>query len=72
MFIGKIIFDVCQDELVSDCLIFCILDIGNGVLVNEIDNMYFLYFNEIQSDLYGKVNVFIFWLCDCMMCKLGG
>lgn len=54
--IGKITLDVCQDESASDRLTFRILDTGNGVSANEIDNMHFPYLNETQSDLYGKAN----------------
>lgn len=61
---GKIMFEVEQDEFIVECLIFCILDMGEGVMLNEIDNLYFLYMNEMQGDCYGKVNLFIFWLCN--------
>lgn len=70
--IGKITLDVCQDESASDRLTFRILDTGNGVSANEIDNMHFPYLNETQSDLYGKANALTFWLCDRMTRKLGG
>ncbi|MFV0831162.1 phosphotransferase RcsD [Klebsiella quasipneumoniae] len=70
--IGKITLDVCQEESASDRLTFRILDTGNGVSANEIDNMHFPYLNETQSDLYGKANALTFWLCDRMTRKLGG
>ncbi|XXD08848.1 phosphotransferase RcsD [Klebsiella sp. R445] len=70
--IGKITLDVSKDESADDRLTFRILDTGNGVSGNEIDNMHFPFLNETQSDLYGKANALTFWLCDRLTRKLGG
>ncbi|WP_142502303.1 phosphotransferase RcsD [Klebsiella sp. 2680] len=70
--IGKITLEVSQDESADDRLTFRILDTGNGVSGNEIDNMHFPFLNATQSDLYGKANALTFWLCDQLMRKLGG
>ncbi len=52
--IGKITLDVCQDESASDRLTFRILDTGNGVSANEIDNMHFRISNETQATCTAK------------------
>lgn len=61
-----------KDESADDRLTFRILDTGNGVSANEIDNMHFPFLNETQADLYGKANALTFWLCDRLTRKLGG
>ena len=70
--IGKITLEVSKDESADDRLTFRILDTGNGVSGNEIDNMHFPFLNETQSDLYGKANALTFWLCDRLTRRLGG
>lgn len=70
--IGKITLEVSKDESADDRLNFRILDTGNGVSANEIDNMHFPFLNDTQSDLYGKANALTFWLCDRLTRKLGG
>ena len=70
--IGKITLEVSKDESADDRLTFRILDTGNGVSGNEIDNMHFPFLNETQSDLYGKANGLTFWLCDRLTRRLGG
>ncbi|WP_434639625.1 phosphotransferase RcsD [Klebsiella sp. I138] len=70
--LGKITLEVSKDESADDRLTFRILDTGNGVSGNEIDNMHFPYLNETQSDLYGNANALTFWLCDRLTRKLGG
>lgn len=70
--IGKITLEVDQDESAEERLTFRILDTGEGVTLNEIDNLHFPYINETQSDRYGKANPLTFWLCDQLARKLGG
>lgn len=70
--IGKITLEVSKEESADDRLTFRIIDTGNGVSGNEIDNMHFPYLNDTQSDLYGKANALTFWLCDRLTRKLGG
>ena len=70
--IGKITLEVSKDESADDRLTFRILDTGNGVSANEIDNMHFPFLNDTQADLYGKANALTFWLCDQLARKLGG
>ncbi|HFT6760540.1 TPA: phosphotransferase RcsD [Klebsiella aerogenes] len=70
--IGKITLEVSKDESADDRLTFRILDTGNGVSGNEIDNMHFPFLNETQADQYGKANALTFWLCDRLTRKLGG
>lgn len=70
--IGKITTEVSKDESADDRLTFRILDTGNGVSANEIDNMHFPFLNDTQADLYGKANALTFWLCDRLTRKLGG
>ncbi|MVT03669.1 phosphotransferase RcsD [Enterobacter sp. 10-1] len=70
--IGKITLEVSKDESADDRLTFRILDTGNGVSANEIDNMHFPFLNATQADLYGKANALTFWLCDRLTRKLGG
>ena len=70
--IGKITLEVSKDESADDRLTFRILDTGNGVSANEIDNMHFPFLNDTQADLYGKANALTFWLCDRLTRKLGG
>ncbi|EPB2250246.1 MULTISPECIES: phosphotransferase RcsD [Citrobacter] len=70
--IGKITLDVDQDESEAERLTFRILDTGEGVALNEIDNLHFPFSNDTQSDRYGKANPLTFWLCDQLARKLGG
>jgi two-component system sensor histidine kinase RcsD len=70
--IGKVTLEVSKDESADDRLTFRILDTGNGVSANEIDNMHFPFLNDTPSDLYGKANALTFWLCDRLTRKLGG
>ena len=70
--IGKITLEVDQDESVAERLTFRILDTGEGVTLNEIDNLHFPFISETQKDRYGKANPLAFWLCDQLARKLGG
>ncbi|EIQ74314.1 sensor-like histidine kinase RcsD [Shigella flexneri 1235-66] len=70
--IGKITLDVDQDESEAERLTLRILDTGEGVALNEIDNLHFPFSNDTQSDRYGKANPLTFWLCDQLARKLGG
>ena len=70
--IGKITLDVDLDESEAERLTFRILDTGEGVALNEIDNLHFPFSNDTQSDRYGKANPLTFWLCDQLARKLGG
>ncbi|HHW4411862.1 phosphotransferase RcsD [Citrobacter freundii] len=70
--IGKITLEVDQDESEAERLTFRILDTGEGVTLNEIDNLHFPFINETQGDRYGKANPLTFWLCDQLARKLGG
>ncbi|EMF3812590.1 phosphotransferase RcsD [Salmonella enterica] len=69
---GKITLEVEQDESITERLTFRILDTGEGVTLNEIDNLHFPYMNETQGDRYGKANPLTFWLCNQLARKLGG
>ncbi|EAV6594852.1 phosphotransferase RcsD [Salmonella enterica] len=69
---GKITLEVEQDESIAERLTFRILDTGEGVTLNEIDNLHFPYMNETQGDRYGKANPLTFWLCNQLARKLGG
>lgn len=51
---GKITLEVEQDESIAERLTFRILDTGEGVTLNEIDNLHFPYMNETQGDRYGS------------------
>lgn len=70
--IGKITLEVDQDESEAERLTFRILDTGEGVTLNEVDNLHFPFINDTQGDRYGKANPLAFWLCDQLARKLGG
>ncbi len=70
--IGKITLEVDQDESEAERLTFRILDTGEGVTLNEVDNLHFPFINDTQGDRYGKANPLTFWLCDQLARKLGG
>ena len=70
--IGKITLEVDQDESETERLTFRILDTGEGVTLNEVDNLHFPFINDTQGDRYGKANPLTFWLCDQLARKLGG
>ncbi|STA75118.1 phosphotransfer intermediate protein in two-component regulatory system with RcsBC [Citrobacter freundii] len=70
--IGKITLEVDQDESESERLTFRILDTGQGVTLNEVDNLHFPFINDTQGDRYSKANPLTFWLCDQLARKLGG
>ncbi|ROW35561.1 phosphotransferase RcsD [Citrobacter europaeus] len=70
--IGKITLEVDQDESEAERLTFRILDTGEGVTLNEVDNLHFPFINDTQGDRYGKANPLAFWLCDQVARKLGG
>lgn len=67
-----LIDEVVPDESIAERLTFRILDTGEGVTLNEIDNLHFPYMNETQGDRYGKANPLTFWLCNQLARKLGG
>jgi two-component system sensor histidine kinase RcsD len=70
--IGKITLEVDQDESEAERLTFRILDTGEGVTLQEVDNLHFPFINDTQGDRYGKANPLTFWLCDQLARKLGG
>lgn len=70
--IGKITLEVDQDESEAERLTFRILDTGEGVTLNEVDNLHFPFINDTQGDRNGKANPLTFWLCDQLARKLGG
>lgn len=70
--IGKIMLEVDQDESEAERLTFRILDTGEGVTLQEVDNLHFPFINDTQGDRYGKANPLTFWLCDQLARKLGG
>ncbi|HAT7502684.1 phosphotransferase RcsD [Citrobacter braakii] len=70
--IGKITLEVDQDESETERLTFRILDTGQGVTLNEVDNLHFPFINDTQGDRYSKANPLTFWLCDQLARKLGG
>ncbi|EPS2041552.1 phosphotransferase RcsD [Citrobacter braakii] len=70
--IGKITLEVDQDESETERLTFRILDTGQGVKLNEVDNLHFPFINDTQGDRYSKANPLTFWLCDQLARKLGG
>ncbi|EFE10095.1 phosphotransferase RcsD [Citrobacter youngae] len=70
--IGKITLEVDQDESEAERLTFRILDTGEGVTLQEVDNLHFPFINDTQGDRYGKANPLTFWLCDRLARKLGG
>ncbi|QMD52004.1 phosphotransferase RcsD [Citrobacter sp. RHB35-C21] len=70
--IGKITLEVDQDESETERLTFRILDTGQGVTLNEVDNLHFPFINDTQDDRYSKANPLTFWLCDQLARKLGG
>lgn len=70
--IGKITLEVDQDESETERLTFRILDTGQGVTLNEVDNLHFPFINDTQGDRYSKANPLTFWLCDQLTRKLGG
>lgn len=70
--IGKIALEVDQDESEAERLTFRILDTGEGVTLQEVDNLHFPFINDTQGDRYGKANPLTFWLCDQLARKLGG
>nr|WP_204565648.1 phosphotransferase RcsD [Citrobacter braakii] len=70
--IGKITLEVDQDESETERLTFRILDTGQGVTLNEVDNLHFPFINDTQGDRYIKANPLTFWLCDQLARKLGG
>ncbi|HFS5790521.1 TPA: phosphotransferase RcsD [Citrobacter werkmanii] len=70
--IGKITLEVDQDESEAERLTFRILDTGEGVTLQEVDNLHFPFINDTQGDCYGKANPLTFWLCDQLARKLGG
>jgi two-component system sensor histidine kinase RcsD len=70
--IGKITLEVDQDESETERLTFRILDTGQGVTLNEVDNLHFPFINDTRGDRYSKANPLTFWLCDQLARKLGG
>lgn len=70
--IGKITLEIDQDESETERLTFRILDTGQGVTLNEVDNLHFPFINDTQGDRYSKANPLTFWLCDQLARKLGG
>ncbi|EPO5275542.1 phosphotransferase RcsD [Citrobacter braakii] len=70
--IGKITLEVDQDESETERLTFRILDTGQGVTLNEVDNLHFPFINDTHGDRYSKANPLTFWLCDQLARKLGG
>ncbi len=69
---GKITLEVEQDESIAERLTFRILDTGEGVTLNEIDNLHFPYMNKRRRSLRQSANPLTFWLCNQLARKLGG
>ncbi|MCT4712473.1 phosphotransferase RcsD [Enterobacteriaceae bacterium H11S18] len=69
---GKITLEICEEESAPDRLLFRVLDTGEGIGNDEIDNLHFPFLNETSEDRYGKANGLTFYLCDQLSRKLGG
>lgn len=70
--IGKITLEITEEESTNDRLLFRILDTGEGISNDEIDNLHFPFLNETSEDRYGKAYGLTFYLCDQLSRKLGG
>ncbi|YCI82709.1 phosphotransferase RcsD [Enterobacteriaceae bacterium] len=70
--IGKITLEISADESASDRLTFRILDTGDGINNNEIDNLHFPFLNDTSEDRYGHANGLTFYLCNQLARRLGG
>lgn len=70
--IGKITLEISEEESAPERLLFRILDTGEGISNDEIDNLHFPFLNETSEDRYGKAYGLTFYLCDRLSRKLGG
>lgn len=70
--IGKITLEICEEESAPERLLFRVLDTGEGIGNDEIDNLHFPFLNETSEDRYGKAHGLTFYLCDQLSRKLGG
>jgi two-component system sensor histidine kinase RcsD len=70
--IGKITLEISEEESSPDRLLFRVLDTGEGISNEEIDNLHFPFLNETSEDRYGKAYGLTFYLCDRLSRKLGG
>lgn len=70
--IGKITLEISEEESVPDRLLLRIIDTGQGIGNDEIDNLHFPFLNETSEDRYGKAYGLTFYLCDRLSRKLGG
>lgn len=70
--IGKITLEISQEESEPERLLFRVLDTGEGIGNDEIDNLHFPFFNETSEDRYGKACGLTFYLCDRLSRRLGG
>ena len=70
--IGKITLEIGEEESAPERLLFRVLDTGEGIGNDEIDNLHFPFLNETSEDRYGKAHGLTFYLCDQLSRKLGG
>lgn len=70
--IGKITLEISADESSSERLTFRILDTGEGISNNEIDNLHFPFLNETSEDQYGSASGLTFHLCNQLARSMGG
>lgn len=54
--IGKITLEVSQEESASERLTLRILNTGQGLTAQEIDNLHFPFLNDTSADRFGKAN----------------
>ncbi|AFJ46412.1 phosphotransferase RcsD [Shimwellia blattae] len=70
--IGKITLEIDQDASSPERLTFRIIDTGNGINNDEIDNLHFPFFSPTSSDEQQQANGLTFYLCNQLARKLGG
>ncbi|NBC99849.1 phosphotransferase RcsD [Atlantibacter hermannii] len=70
--IGKITLEVSQEESASERLTLRILNTGQGLTAQEIDNLHFPFLNDTSADRFGKANGLTFYLCNQLAKQLGG
>lgn len=70
--IGKITLDITADESGNDRITFRLLDTGNGISHDEIDNIHFPFLNKTSADRYGDANGLAFYLCNQLAHRFNG
>lgn len=70
--IGKIALDISADEDDPARLILRVLDTGNGITHDEIDNLHFPFLNATSQDEIAQANGLTFYLCNQLARRLGG